>query len=810
MSAARDASSESLNLEGLDDIGESDAFLRAAAHVSGVLPPPQFARKGAWVAGRYRLDGCLGRGGYGEVWDAHDRLSGESVALKILRPGTGELAARACREVASLRLLRLPGIVRLMDEGIEDEHPFVVMERAEGTPFPGAEVPCAWAMLEGPLVTLCEALARVHAVGLLHRDLKPGNVLVDAAGRSTILDFGLSCLSAATAERITGVGMVVGTAAYLAPEQIAERPLSASTDLYAVGVMAFHALTGRYPHASTDLAELLTAKLHERPPPLASLAPDVPVHVAAVVDRLLAPNREERPHSAAEVVELVCGGRPPRKPWPVHAVFLGAKPIDETALRAIFAGPDKLLHLREDAARLLFSRAGSNLTRIEEEIEAWTGAGLCQWDGHVLAMNREAIEALDAPVRLFDMLAAGGSLSALAVVEEAITSAAVLAAEGRLARAVLHLEAGLRTLRGQKPLPVDIFERLLSSWVETALMEGTPQGIDRALYELCRPGPSTPQIAALERLLRVALAVNAWTPRAAELAEGLPPFADVRLERLRYGVRVLAARRVSLGREEAVLEEAKDWVMASGDRTAAACYAAWLGRLRYCQNRFEEAAALEEEAAEGAPFRSMEIAARLDAASAWMEAFRLERAALGAAAAADLAQRYRMPLLEARAAWLCRSIDYRAGKTDGEGPDMELVEAASRLGSAHVEGLVAVAEGAVAYRQGDLEATRALAGRAFRCFSGTGHPMGRQLAGALLVAAGERLSDEKVFMILSEARCCLVPSVGLQVLALLAEGGICVEVEQGVLREMASGVPEEHLSCRLDVFSMEEALSRLF
>ncbi|MDI3289400.1 serine/threonine-protein kinase [Polyangium sp. 15x6] len=809
MNSAPDESLDTLDLEGLEDVGESDAFLRAAAHVSGVLPLPQFAREGAWIAGRYRLDGRLGRGGHGEVWDAHDRLSGERVALKILRPGTGELAARACREVASLRLLRLPGIVRLIDEGIEDEHPFVVMERAEGAPFPGVAVPCTWAALERPLVKLCEALARVHAVGLLHRDLKPGNVLVDGAGRPTILDFGLSCLSAATAERITGVGMIVGTAAYLAPEQIAELPLSARTDLYAVGVMAFHALTGRFPHASADLAELLRGKLTGRPPALASLVEGVPAHVAAVVDRLLATNSDERPRSAAEVAEVLRGGGASRTPSAVQAIIASDKPIEEADLRTLFAGPDRLLHLREDAARLLFSRTGGDPARIEQEIEAWTSAGLCRWDGDLLAMNREAIDALETPVRLASMLVAEGAPPALAIAEEAMASAAALAAEGRLARAVLHLEEGLRALRGFSEMPADIFERLLSQWVEIALTEGSPQGLDRALYELCRPGPGTELTRALERLVRVALAVNAWTERAAELAEGLPRLPDPRLERLRYGVRVLAARRVSLGREEAVLEEARAWALASGDRAAQAAHAAWLGRLRYCQNRFEEAARLEEEAAEGTPFRSTEIAARLDAASAWMEAFQLERAAAGAAAAAELARRFRLPMLEARAEWLRRCIDYRAGKTDGEGPDEELVEAASRLGSLHVEGLVSVAEAAVAYRKGDPEATRALAGRAFRCFSGTGHPLGRLVAGALLVAAGERLSGENVEAILAKARACPVPSVGIQVLALLAEGGVAVAVEEAALSEMASAVPAEHASCRLDVLSIEEALSRL-
>ncbi|MFT3774510.1 MAG: phosphotransferase [Minicystis sp.] len=180
------------------------------------------------LGGRYRLRAPLGRGGYGEVWDADDLVLGERVALKwLLRAGPEP--ARVRSEIAALRMLRLPGVVRLLDEGMEDERPFFVMERVEGSPFPGrsdggSDTPTAslspdlgaastisadepapaprklgprvprrsWEVIAGPTEALLEILARVHAAGIVHRDLKPENVLVRDDGRPVVLDFGLA------------------------------------------------------------------------------------------------------------------------------------------------------------------------------------------------------------------------------------------------------------------------------------------------------------------------------------------------------------------------------------------------------------------------------------------------------------------------------------------------------------------------------------------------------------------------------------------------------------------------------------------
>src|SRR5215213_8236798 len=126
--------------------------------------------EGSLVAKRYRLRHLLGRGGYGEVWTAEGLLLGEEVALKLLYPEVTD-PARVRREIATLRLVRLPGVVRLLDEGIEGAHPFLVMERVFGSRFPGdgISIPCSWAAIAPMTMDILDALSRIHASGVVHR-----------------------------------------------------------------------------------------------------------------------------------------------------------------------------------------------------------------------------------------------------------------------------------------------------------------------------------------------------------------------------------------------------------------------------------------------------------------------------------------------------------------------------------------------------------------------------------------------------------------------------------------------------------------
>jgi hypothetical protein len=250
----------------------------------------------------------LGSGSSGDVWRALDVLDAQPVAVKLLRVNTPAQRVRAGRELAALRLLRVPGVSRLLDSGEHDGLFFLVMELIHGAPFPGNNPADhrRWDGIAETVATLLETLARVHAAGVIHRDLKPANVLVDGTGRPTLVDFGIA-RGPAVGDAVTMEGGLVGTPTYLAPEQLQGGPVDARTDLYAVGVMVYETLAGQPPHVADNLAELLVKKLTRRPPPVQELAPAVPPRVSAVIDRLLARDPAARPRSANEVLAMLRG-----------------------------------------------------------------------------------------------------------------------------------------------------------------------------------------------------------------------------------------------------------------------------------------------------------------------------------------------------------------------------------------------------------------------------------------------------------------------------------------------------------------------
>ncbi|MDI3288943.1 serine/threonine-protein kinase [Polyangium sp. 15x6] len=289
---------------GSSEDASDDSFLREIARIDDVpVPRKREERAGKLLADRYVLVALLGSGGQGAVWEAEDTRTGERVAVKVLRSMSATCAARAQREIAALRLLRLPGVVRLVGEGLQGDSPFLVTERILGRPFPGVGVPCSWEELEPVLVGLLETLARIHAAGIVHRDLKPDNVLVGPDKRPVVLDFGLSSPSATSWEPITDAGQIVGTLSYIAPEQFREQRATARTDLYAVGIMAYLALTGRVPHEKRDKCAFILSRLNEPATSLRTLVAGLPASVALVLDELVATNPADRPRSAAEVIE---------------------------------------------------------------------------------------------------------------------------------------------------------------------------------------------------------------------------------------------------------------------------------------------------------------------------------------------------------------------------------------------------------------------------------------------------------------------------------------------------------------------------
>lgn len=225
-----------------------------------------------------------------EVRDGWDTRLARPVAIKILHPGIGtepDNRRRFEAEARAAAALDSSHIVAVHDSGEHNGVPYIVMERLSGEslhdkivrgPLP---VPLVRAVLDDVLA----ALAAAHDAGILHRDIKPANILFTTSGEAKVSDFGL----AKTAQsNMTAAGQVFGTMAYLSPDRVLGKPATAADDLYSLGVVGYEALTGRRPFLHDNIAALAQAILHEQPPPVAMLRPDVDPALAAVVERAMA------------------------------------------------------------------------------------------------------------------------------------------------------------------------------------------------------------------------------------------------------------------------------------------------------------------------------------------------------------------------------------------------------------------------------------------------------------------------------------------------------------------------------------------
>jgi serine/threonine-protein kinase len=283
--------------------------------------------------GRYRIAAELGRGGMGVVYQAEDLQLGRQVALKALPPELTrqeERVERFRREARSLAALNHPSIVTLYDVEEIDGELVLAMELVEGRtlaqaiPTGGLET-ARFFRLAIPLV---DALSAAHERGVVHRDLKPGNILVTPQDRVKVLDFGLAKLRAGASETaidqrttqdLTALGTAVGTAGYMAPEQIRGGPADERSDVFALGIVLYEMASGRHPFQAPSTADVVSAILRDDPPSLLELQPRLPRHLERIVRGCLEKDPERRFQSAKDVrnqlerlqEELAGGERPP-------------------------------------------------------------------------------------------------------------------------------------------------------------------------------------------------------------------------------------------------------------------------------------------------------------------------------------------------------------------------------------------------------------------------------------------------------------------------------------------------------------------
>lgn len=254
--------------------------------------------------GRYVIKGMLGSGGLGFVYRAEDAFLGRDVAIKTIRGDlfrAGE-AERFAREARVLAALGHPSIVTIYDVGVDDGQCYIVTELVEGLSLAElaarGQVPLRRAVEIGS--EMASALSAVHEAGIVHADIKPGNIMIDSStGRAKLLDFGL----ARRVEPVEGRtrGSFAGTPAYSAPEAIDPRRVGIPSDIYSLGATIYHMLTGTYPHAGTELAQVLAERMRVPPEDPKNLRKDMPMRLRELLLKMLARAPEDRPQSMREV-----------------------------------------------------------------------------------------------------------------------------------------------------------------------------------------------------------------------------------------------------------------------------------------------------------------------------------------------------------------------------------------------------------------------------------------------------------------------------------------------------------------------------
>jgi serine/threonine-protein kinase len=291
-----------------------DAAATGAATAQTLAGLGQHALNGRLLGNRYRLVERIAVGGMGQVWRGTDEILGRPVAVKLMsarHASDEQFRTRFQAEARYAASLSHPGIARVYDYGESDQDtsgfgldpafrlPYLVMELVEGEPL-SAAIARDGRMPVGVTLDLvaqsARALGAAHAAGIVHRDIKPGNLLITLDGQVKITDFGIA--RAALAAHLTQTGMVMGTAQYVSPEQASARPVTSAADIYSLGVVAYECLAGQPPFTAEVPIALALAHVRQQPPPLPD---DVPTPVAALIGQMLAKEPADRPASAQAV-----------------------------------------------------------------------------------------------------------------------------------------------------------------------------------------------------------------------------------------------------------------------------------------------------------------------------------------------------------------------------------------------------------------------------------------------------------------------------------------------------------------------------
>ncbi|MFF5624818.1 serine/threonine-protein kinase [Microbacterium sp. NPDC012755] len=304
--------------------------------------------QGVSFGGRYELQSRIAIGGMGEVWEATDHVIGRTVAIKILKDeymGDPGFLERFRAEARHAALVNHEGIASVFDYGEENGSAYLVMELVPGEALSTILERDGALSADKTLDIVAQtasALQAAHAAGLVHRDIKPGNLLITPDGRVKITDFGIARI--ADQVPLTATGQVMGTVQYLSPEQASGHPASPATDTYSLGIVAYECLAGKRPFTGESQVAIAMAQINEQPPPL---PPTVPIPVQNLVMAMIAKKPADRPSSSATVARAA------------QALRRGDLNSAAIAVPAIANGG-----IADDATRMLTASGDDGTTRI--------------------------------------------------------------------------------------------------------------------------------------------------------------------------------------------------------------------------------------------------------------------------------------------------------------------------------------------------------------------------------------------------------------------------------------------------------------
>ena len=493
---------------------------------SGVSPS-MFDSSAGDVVARYTIQRCLGRGGIGTVYAATQEDPQRTIALKLLDPGlaSGSALLRFRFEAEVLGRLAHPGIAVVHEAG-EDAHgrAYLAMELVENASFVTDYAARERLDTEACLtlfLALCSAVAYAHGQGVIHRDLKPSNVLVDGEGRVKVIDFGIARALDADASRLTREGDVVGTLAYMSPEQVSGRPahIDAQTDVYALGALLYELLAGRKARdlAGLALPEVLRRIREGAVMPLTSVRPDVPRELEWIATKALAREPARRYGSVEELAADIQRFREhvPLKAGPPTASYRLVKFVRRhrigvaaaSGLALVLVGAVVAIFVAERRAQRLAQRriaaeqaAVERVHHIERELAtnreilggqtSWLGTELLDKNGH----DARVVDVLDAAARELDERCFA---SHWIEAEARYSLAMAYAATDLGARACAQIELLRAVVARGGELAQHKFDRMERTWCLAASSAGrAEEAIAHALEELqaCDSdrGPSDP------------------------------------------------------------------------------------------------------------------------------------------------------------------------------------------------------------------------------------------------------------------------------------------------------------------------------